>query len=99
MSPDGRFRVSLAQESGQIADCWLVYRFWIGLAALLGLGVGAIVSFIIGITGATSPECDGACLQQWDEIALVSFVIGVGTAVAFGLIARRLLRRDLVMPS
>jgi len=76
-----------------------VYRVWIALAALLGFVIGAVVTFAIGVSETVSAECDGPCFSKWDEVTYISYAIGAVVAVAFGLIARRLLRRHFANPS
>ena len=76
-----------------------MYRVWIGLAALLGFAVGSTVAFLIGVAETVSAECDGPCFDKWDEVSYVSYGVGAVTAVAFGAIARALLRRYSVKPS
>jgi hypothetical protein len=69
------------------------------LAALVGFGVGFVVTFLIGIEETASPECDGVCFDRWDEVQWVSGGIGVAAAIVSGVVARYVLRRYFVKPS
>ena len=76
-----------------------MYRVWIALAALLGFGLGSIVAFLFGIEQTGSPECDGPCFDKWDEVTYISLGVGVVTALAFGAVARAVLRGYFAKPS
>ena len=76
-----------------------MYRALIVLAALVGFGVGFIVTFLIGIEETASPACDGPCFERWDEVLWVSGGIGVVTAIVFGVVARYVLRRHFAKSS
>jgi ABC-type antimicrobial peptide transport system permease subunit len=70
-----------------------VYRALIVLGALVGFGVGFVVTFLIGIAETVAPECDGPCFERWDEVLWVSGGIGVAAAIVFGVLAYYVLRR------
>jgi hypothetical protein len=57
------------------------------------------VAFLIGVEETVSAECDGPCFDKWDDVSYISYGVGAVTAVAFGAIARTLLRRYLAKPS
>ncbi len=70
-----------------------MYRVWIALAALLGLGAGFVITFLIGINVTGSAECDGMCFDKWDEVSYIAYAIGALTALGSGAAARTALRR------
>jgi putative flippase GtrA len=75
-----------------------VYRALIVLAALVGFGVGFVVTFIIGMEETSAPECDGVCFERLDEVLWVSGGIAVVTAIVFGVVARYVRRRRRAAP-
>jgi hypothetical protein len=70
-----------------------VRRPWIALAALLGGVAGFGATFLIGIEASVSADCDGPCFDEWDVVLLLAGAIGAICALAFGVIARAILRR------
>ena len=76
-----------------------MFRALIVLAALIGFGVGFVVTFLIGIEETSAPECDGPCFERWDEVLWVSGGMGVAAAIVFGVLAYYVLRRYFAKPS
>jgi membrane protein implicated in regulation of membrane protease activity len=70
-----------------------VRRVGIVVAALLGFAAGAFLTFIVGAATSVSADCDGPCFSTWDEMSYVAYAVGVLSAVLFGILANRLLKK------
>ena len=68
---------------------WLL----VPLAAIVGFAVIFATTAFIGLSGTVRAECDGPCLEQWDEVLYISLGIGALGASLAGLAAFVALRR------